>query len=69
MEVSAQLHAPADLPLGKEPQVPIGYEAGWAPEPVQMQWGTEKSLAPARNQTSAIQSVACPYTASYRGFF
>jgi len=33
MEVSGQLHAPAALPPGKEPLVPIGYEAGWAPEP------------------------------------
>jgi hypothetical protein len=30
-EVSDQLHAPAALPTGKEPPVPIGYEAGWAP--------------------------------------
>jgi hypothetical protein len=29
MEVSGQLHAPAALPPGKEPFVPIGYEAGW----------------------------------------
>jgi hypothetical protein len=29
MEVSGQLHAPAALPLGKEPPVSIGQEAGW----------------------------------------
>jgi hypothetical protein len=34
MEVSGQLHAPADLPPKKEPMVPNGLEAGWAPEPV-----------------------------------
>jgi hypothetical protein len=34
MEVDDQLHAPAVLPPRKEPQVPIGYEAAWAPE-----WG------------------------------
>jgi hypothetical protein len=32
MEVSGQLHAPAALPPEKEPPVPLGYEAGWAPE-------------------------------------
>jgi hypothetical protein len=32
--VSGQLHALATLPLGKEPLVPIGKEAGWAPEPI-----------------------------------
>jgi hypothetical protein len=34
MEASGQLHAPAALPLGKDPPppVPIGYEAGWDPE-------------------------------------
>jgi hypothetical protein len=34
MEVSGQLHAPATLPPGKESLVPIGWEAGWATEPV-----------------------------------
>jgi hypothetical protein len=38
MEVSGQLHAPATLLLGKEPLVPVGYEAGWAPEPVWTRW-------------------------------
>jgi hypothetical protein len=33
MEVSGQLHAPAVLPPGKGPLVPIGLEAWWAPEP------------------------------------
>jgi hypothetical protein len=37
-EVSGQLHVPAVLPPGKEPPVPIGYEAGWAPEPVWTMW-------------------------------
>jgi hypothetical protein len=33
--VSGQRHAPAALlPPGKGPPVPIGQEAGWAPEPV-----------------------------------
>jgi hypothetical protein len=30
MEASDQLHVPAALPPGKEPLVPIEYEAGWA---------------------------------------
>jgi hypothetical protein len=38
MEVSGQLHAPAALPPGKKPLVPIGYEAGWAPEPFRTWW-------------------------------
>jgi hypothetical protein len=46
MEVSGQLHVPASLPPGKEPLVPIGYEVGWAPEPVWTQWGREKFPAP-----------------------
>jgi hypothetical protein len=29
LEVSGQLQAPAALPPGKEPPVPIGYEVGW----------------------------------------
>jgi hypothetical protein len=32
MEVSGH-HDPAALSPGKEPLVPIGKEAGWAPEP------------------------------------
>jgi hypothetical protein len=28
--VEIQLHAPADLPPGKKPLVPIGYGAEWA---------------------------------------
>jgi hypothetical protein len=34
MEMSDELHAPAVLPPGKEPPVPIGWEAGWTSEPV-----------------------------------
>jgi hypothetical protein len=30
--VSGQLHAPAALTPGKEPLLPIGQKAGWAPE-------------------------------------
>jgi hypothetical protein len=51
MEVSSQLHAPATLPPGKEPLLPIGYEAGWASEPFGTRWCREKFPAPARNGT------------------
>jgi hypothetical protein len=33
MGVSGERQAPAALPPGKEPQVPIGQEAGWSSEP------------------------------------
>jgi len=46
MEVSGQLHAPAALPPGKEPLVPIAQGAGWAPEPVWKRLSGEKFLAP-----------------------
>jgi hypothetical protein len=38
MEMSSQLHALSDLLPGKEPLVPTGYEAGWAPELVWTRW-------------------------------
>jgi hypothetical protein len=38
MEVSGQLHSPAALFPDKEPMKPTGYEAGWIPEPLWMQW-------------------------------
>jgi hypothetical protein len=61
MEVSCQFHAPAALPPGKEPPVPIGYEAGWAPEPVWMLWRRENFWT-AGNRTRAVQPVARRYT-------
>jgi hypothetical protein len=51
MEMSGQLHTLATLYPGKEPLVPIGYEAGWAPEPFWMRWWREKFPAPNRNRT------------------
>jgi hypothetical protein len=37
-EVSGHLHAPAALSPEKEPLVPIGQQAGLAPEPVWTRW-------------------------------
>jgi hypothetical protein len=44
MEVSDQLDAPAALSAGKVSPVPVGLEAGWAPEPVWTLWSKEKNL-------------------------
>jgi hypothetical protein len=41
--VSGQLRTLAAVLLGKEPLVPIGNEAGWAPELVWMTWRREDS--------------------------
>jgi hypothetical protein len=43
--VSGQLHTPAALPPGKEPPVPTGQEAGWAPEPVWKTWRNVLTLS------------------------
>jgi hypothetical protein len=56
MEVSGQLHAPAALPSAKEPLIPIGWEAGWAPKPVWMRWW-KKFSAPAGTRT--LDHAAC----------
>jgi hypothetical protein len=58
MGVSGQSHAPAALlPPGKGPPVPIGQEAGWAPEPVWTQRIEEKkSFAPAGDRTPIARS-------------
>jgi hypothetical protein len=44
------------LPPGKGPPVPIGQEAGWAPEPAWTQRLEEKSFAPAGDRTSIAWS-------------
>jgi hypothetical protein len=53
--------------LGKQPTAPIGHKAGWTPEPVWTLCRREKYLAPAENQTLAIQPVACHSTNWYNG--
>jgi hypothetical protein len=50
------------LPPGKEPLVPIGQGAGWAPEPVWTQRLEEKSSASVGDRTPVVQSVVSHYT-------
>jgi hypothetical protein len=50
------------LSQGKELPVPIGQEAGWAPEPVWTQRLDEKSSASVGDQTPVVQSVVSHYT-------
>jgi hypothetical protein len=38
MEVNNKVQPPADVTPEKEPPIPIGQEAGWAPEPVWTLW-------------------------------
>jgi hypothetical protein len=63
MGVSGQGHAPAALyPRGKGPPVPIGQEAGWAPEPVWTQRLEEKSSVSVGDRTPVVHSVVRHYT-------
>jgi hypothetical protein len=57
-----QLHAPVALLPGREPSVPIGYEAGLTPEPVWKLWRKEKFLVPTENLTPTVRLVARWYT-------
>jgi hypothetical protein len=50
------------LPPGKEPPVPVGQEASFAPEPVWTQRLEEKSPASVGNRTPVVQSVVRHYT-------
>jgi hypothetical protein len=45
------------LPPGKEPPIPIGREAGWAPEPVWTQGLEEKSSASVGDRIPIVQPV------------
>jgi hypothetical protein len=49
---------PRPLYQGEEHPVPIGWEAGWAPEPVWTRWRRKKFLAPAGNRNPIVQPVA-----------
>jgi hypothetical protein len=57
--VRGQLHAPAALFPGKEPPVPIVYEAGWAPEPFWTRCRREKFLPPRREATVFDACFVC----------
>jgi hypothetical protein len=50
------------LPPGKGPPVPIGQEAGWAPEPVWTQRLEGKPFASGGDRTPFVQSVVSHYT-------
>jgi hypothetical protein len=66
LEVSGQLHAPAVLPQGKEPPVPIG----WAPEPVWTTWRRQNSCTNRNSNSdpSVLQAVASSlYRLNYPG--
>jgi hypothetical protein len=55
VEVCGHLHAPAALPPGREPLVPIGWEAGWAPEPF---WTRVKRNIPSPRRKSNPRTVS-----------
>jgi hypothetical protein len=65
MQVSG-LHAPAALPPGKEPPVPIRWEVGWTPEPVWTTWRSENSCLhwDSNSHPSVVQPVASRCTGS-----
>jgi hypothetical protein len=60
MKMSGQLHVPAALLPEKEPKVPNGQEAGWAPESVRTRWREENvhSLLLPGIETSVEQPAA-----------
>jgi hypothetical protein len=64
LEVSGQFHAHPTLAPLKEPPVPIGQEAGWAPELVWMTWRSENSCPhwDLNSDPLVIQPVASHYT-------
>jgi hypothetical protein len=64
-EVIDQIHAQVALPPGKELQVSILQEAGWASEPVWTRCLKRKISSPRRESNQdhvVVQSVACRYT-------
>jgi len=44
MEVCGQLYIPTALPAGNETAIRVGYEDGWAPQPIWTRCRREKSL-------------------------
>jgi hypothetical protein len=45
------------LTSGKEPSASVGYEAGWASEPIWMLQRREKPPAPTENQRPILQPI------------
>jgi hypothetical protein len=62
LKMSSQLHASAALPSRKELPVPIGYEAGWTPEPVWTTWKTSWPYRDSNSEHSVVQPVVSRYT-------
>jgi hypothetical protein len=60
LEVSGQLHVPADLLPGKEPTVTVGWEAGWVLEAFWMTRRGEKYYfyLDSNSDASVVQPVA-----------
>jgi hypothetical protein len=56
--MSGQIHTAAGLPTGKEPQVPIGQEAGLSSGKVWTRSRTEKFSAPTRNGSPVVEPVS-----------
>jgi hypothetical protein len=54
MDVSGLIHAPAALLPGKEPAVPIGEEAGWAPEPIWTLKGKENLVLKGKSNSGRL---------------
>jgi hypothetical protein len=61
MEVSGQLHAPAALPPEEMPRYQLDRRLG-EPQSPSGRCGEEKSLAPVRIITLAVQPIARRYT-------
>jgi hypothetical protein len=61
--MNGQLNALADLCPGKEPSLPIRWEAGRAPEPVWTTWREEKSCPyqDSNSEPSTNQPIASCY--------
>jgi hypothetical protein len=62
--VSGQLHDRACLTPGERAPVPIGYKAGWSPEPVWTIWRSENSrlYRVSNSDPSVVQPVVSRYT-------